>query len=223
VIEETLPPPELVNALRDEAMAEVEAAAVRRLPNFSEDAAAVTLWYLHTHGAVRAEELTVGCHNAGIRPHDDRAFGPVYNRLKREGLIEVVGHARRERGHGTTGGTVYALANGDHGMSETELLAGKALEAAIIKLATLKASIKSLEAQEEALAEDVMAGIFASPTVDHYLIPKVGKMAVQTKDTTTINGAELIAAGVPVDKVMAATHTTTSRPFLRWYPKKEKE
>jgi len=101
--------PESVEEERDRAMAQVGTHAEERRPGFGEAAAAFVLAYLETHGASPGELITVECSEAGIRPHDDRAFGPVYMRLAREGLIEKVGTCRRERGHGTAGGNIWDL------------------------------------------------------------------------------------------------------------------
>lgn len=57
---------------------------------------------------MRGEDLVNGAKLAGIRPPDDRAFGPVFAKAIREGLIEPVGFAPRVKGHGTAGGRVYA-------------------------------------------------------------------------------------------------------------------
>lgn len=65
--------------------------------------------YLRRHGASPGEDITDACKQEGIRPHDDRAFGPVYNKLSRDGIIEKCGEAKRRKGHGTTGGNVWKL------------------------------------------------------------------------------------------------------------------
>jgi hypothetical protein len=103
----TLPDPETVDALRDEAMGQVEAHA--GIP-FAEQAVVFIFDYLVNHGPTSGEVLTIACKQAGIVPHDDRAFGPVYMRLSRAGLIVKQGSIRRERGHGTSGGNIWALA-----------------------------------------------------------------------------------------------------------------
>lgn len=56
---------------------------------------------------LRGEDIVNGAKLAGIRPPDDRAFGPVFAKAIREGLIEPVGFAPRVKGHGTAGGRVY--------------------------------------------------------------------------------------------------------------------
>lgn len=54
------------------------------------------------------EELTDRMKEAGIVPHDDRAFGSIFSKAIRDGLLHVVGSATRTKGHGTAGARVYA-------------------------------------------------------------------------------------------------------------------
>lgn len=56
---------------------------------------------------VPGESVTLACRRAGIAPHDDRAFGPVYAKAIKNGDIRVVGSCQRVRGHGTAGGRLY--------------------------------------------------------------------------------------------------------------------
>jgi hypothetical protein len=46
----------------------------------------------------------------GYRPHDQRAFGPVYAGLARRGAIKCLGFCERQKGHGTSGGRIWSLA-----------------------------------------------------------------------------------------------------------------
>lgn len=94
---------------RDEAMAQVEATAVRVDPQFPSKAAVFILGYLKEHGPTSGEILTLECKKAGIIPHDDRAFGPVYYRLAKANQIERVGTCIRKRGHGTRGGSIWGI------------------------------------------------------------------------------------------------------------------
>jgi hypothetical protein len=107
----TAPKPQTprVNRDRDAAMARVEQAAEERRHHFKRDAEAFVLAHLREHGPTAGEVLTAKCKAAGIVPHDDRSFGPVYMSLVRGGFIEKAGMVRRERGHGTAGGNVWAL------------------------------------------------------------------------------------------------------------------
>ena len=91
---------------RDEAMETIEKNAGEL---FRERAKAFVLNYLREHGEKPGEDITDACVKAGIVPHDDRAFGPVYMALARKGLIEKCGLVVRRRGHGTTGGNVWRL------------------------------------------------------------------------------------------------------------------
>lgn len=58
------------------------------------------------------EQLTNMMKLSGIRPGDDRAFGPVFAKAIKQGLIAAVGFAPRVKGHGTAGGRVYAKGEG---------------------------------------------------------------------------------------------------------------
>lgn len=102
-------PRQVVNRERDAAMQRVSERAEARRRQFLVDAKAFVVAYLREHGATSGEVLTNQCKAAGIVPHDDRAFGPVYFGLSQAGVIEKVGTVRRERGHGTAGGNVWAL------------------------------------------------------------------------------------------------------------------
>lgn len=101
----------MVTAARDAAIASVSANAEEASPGFAERAAEFVLDRL-TSGPASGELLTDACRNAGIVPHDDRAFGGVFLRLSRRGLIVKAGTCQRRKGHGTSGGTVWALAGG---------------------------------------------------------------------------------------------------------------
>jgi hypothetical protein len=102
-------PPEIATALRDDAMALVKDHAEDHRPGFHVLALDFVVAFLARFGPTPAEQLTAACKNAGIRPHDDRAFGPVYMVLARHKRIVKVGSVRRERGHGTAGGNVWML------------------------------------------------------------------------------------------------------------------
>lgn len=58
--------------------------------------------------AFAGEDCTNAAKAAGIRPHDDRAFGPVYAKAIRTSVIRVVGYVPRVKGHGSAGGKLYA-------------------------------------------------------------------------------------------------------------------
>jgi hypothetical protein len=94
---------------RDRILADLEARAKAR---FSVEATRVILRHLEQHGPTAGEALTDAVKAAGILPPagmDDRAFGPVYMKLARLGVIEKVAPAPRLKGHGTSGGNVWGL------------------------------------------------------------------------------------------------------------------
>jgi len=108
-----LPPtasPYLVD--RDRILRNLEDRAEQLRRQFSVDAARIILRYLETHGPTSGEVLTDAVKAAGIvppPPMDDRAFGPIYMKLARLGVIEKVAPAQRMKGHGTSGGNVWGL------------------------------------------------------------------------------------------------------------------
>lgn len=102
-------PRTVTNGLRDAAMEQVADHAEDEEPGFADEARAFVIAFLARYGPAPAEHITDACKRAGIVPHDDRAFGPVYMTLARREQIVKVGSVRRERGHGTAGGNVWAL------------------------------------------------------------------------------------------------------------------
>jgi hypothetical protein len=104
------PDPERVKRQRDLALARIQRSAEDRYPGFGDDAEACVLRLLEQQGPMPGEQLTLACKADGIVPHDDRAFGPVYSSLRRQGLIVPVGSCRRLRGNLTAGGIVWARA-----------------------------------------------------------------------------------------------------------------
>jgi len=79
------------------------------VPDFSLRARMHVLAVLAGQGAASGEQLTKSCKDAGIVPHDDRAFGAVYAWLVRTGQLQCVGMVPRTKGHGTSGGRVWRL------------------------------------------------------------------------------------------------------------------
>ena len=89
------------------------ALAESRDPAFAERAYQFIVNHIREQAKpVSGESATLACVAAGIQPHDDRAFGPVYARAIRAGEIQVVGFTSRRRGHGTAGGRLYAAGYG---------------------------------------------------------------------------------------------------------------
>lgn len=58
------------------------------------------------------EDIVNAAKVAGIRPPDDRAFGAIFAKAIREGVIVPVDFAPRVKGHGTAGGRVYVRGEG---------------------------------------------------------------------------------------------------------------
>lgn len=82
--------------------------AAKQRADFMAKACAFVVRYLAQHGPTSGEALTLACRAAGIVPAgDDRAFGPVYMALVKQGAIEKCGSCRRERGRGTAGGNIW--------------------------------------------------------------------------------------------------------------------
>lgn len=65
---------------------------------------------LRADGPTAGEVLTDRAIAAGFRPHDSRAFGPVYAALARRKAIRCVGYCERTKGNGTAGGRIWSLA-----------------------------------------------------------------------------------------------------------------
>lgn len=94
---------------RDEGMENVTLCAERNDPGFTDRACEFILQYLAVSGPSSGEQITNACKDAGIVPHDDRAFGPVYCLLSRAKSIVKTGTCKRARGHATSGGNIWDL------------------------------------------------------------------------------------------------------------------
>ena len=104
-------PPLQIARQQGAVMGELAADRAERAdPTFRERAQAHVLAYLKDHGTSSGELITDACKLAGIRPPDDRAFGPVYAGLARKGMIVSAGFCARRKGHGTAGGRLWRLA-----------------------------------------------------------------------------------------------------------------
>lgn len=101
---------EHARAAGQEAGERAAAKAQRQDDGFRERAAAFVLGYLQQHGTSSGELITDAAKLAGIKPADDRAFGPVYATLARAGKIVAAGFCARRKGHGTAGGRLWRLA-----------------------------------------------------------------------------------------------------------------
>lgn len=96
-------------AVGESAANACEAKARRGNPEFTEKAEAAILAHLRAVGTASGEALTDVAMAHGARPHDARAFGAVFGRLSRRGVIRTVGFCMRAKGHGTAGGRIWGL------------------------------------------------------------------------------------------------------------------
>lgn len=107
----TAPPIVQARSVGQAAAEKAQARAERSDPTFSERAAKHILYSLGHLKEASGEALTDLCKRDGITAPDDRAFGAVYAQLVRKGQIRCVGFVPRAKGHGTSGGRVWRLAN----------------------------------------------------------------------------------------------------------------
>lgn len=100
--------PVFAQAAAGRAAAEACAAKAERTTAFSSEVARAVVLELLADGVARSgEQLVDACQRRGLVPHDARAFGAVFGKLKRDGLIEEVGFVARSKGHGTSGGRMW--------------------------------------------------------------------------------------------------------------------
>jgi hypothetical protein len=98
-------------AAAGQAAAEACAARAERTTAFDADRARAAVLEVLSDGQARSgEQLVDHCQRLGIVPHDARAFGAVFLKLKRMGLIEEAGFVARTKGHGTSGGRLWRAA-----------------------------------------------------------------------------------------------------------------
>lgn len=77
----------------------------------SEGAGRFIVGWIRRYGPTSGEALVRAAKEHGFRPHDARAFGPVFKRLlKHEQVKALRSDLPRERGHGTSGGRLYGVA-----------------------------------------------------------------------------------------------------------------
>lgn len=103
------PPLSQARAAGDIGMQRAQARAERDEPGFSQRAEALIIEKLK-HGPASGEACTDYVRAAGLRMADGRALGWAYQDLISRGVIVRVGECPRARGHGTRGGSIYALA-----------------------------------------------------------------------------------------------------------------
>jgi hypothetical protein len=79
--------------------------------DFRDQARGWILSYLRTHGDSSAEDITDNASECGLVPPsgEARAWGAPFNALARQGRIEAAGTARRRKGHGVRGATVWRI------------------------------------------------------------------------------------------------------------------
>jgi hypothetical protein len=86
-------------------------AKAERTTEFSSEVAKAAVLDLLADGRPRSgEEIVDHCLRLGIVPHDSRAFGSVFARLRQQGAIEAVGFTERRKGNGTAGGRIWRVA-----------------------------------------------------------------------------------------------------------------
>jgi len=90
-----------------------------------------------------------------------------------------------------------------------------------------KAQLKGLETMIDDLEAEIMTQVFQMPDVflpDGKIsyMSELGRTAIETKTTRTISREMLVAQGVEIEKIEAATNTTQSKPYVRIYPAKAK-
>lgn len=94
---------------RDVGMTRAAEKAERNDPTFSERARDFVLTYLANNGDTSGETIVIEAVKAGIKPRDERAFGPVFAVLARRQQIHKVGSCIRLKGHASEGGKVWGL------------------------------------------------------------------------------------------------------------------
>jgi hypothetical protein len=105
----------MARKLGEEAANKAADRADQDAPGFSERALEhirKTILTAAPDAQLRGEDIVNSAKVAGIRPPDDRAFGSIFSKAIRLGFIEPVGFAPRVKGHGTSGGRVYARGRG---------------------------------------------------------------------------------------------------------------
>jgi hypothetical protein len=75
----------------------------------SAGAARFIVAHLIRYGDTAGEVLVDEAMAHGYRPHEQRAFGPVFAGLSRKGLIRTVGYCLRTKGHSGSGGRIWAV------------------------------------------------------------------------------------------------------------------
>lgn len=96
---------------RNAALESVADHAEQHDPGFAVAAESFALGYLTQYGPTSGEIIVNACKAAGIVPHNDRAFGPVFLRLARSRRIVKAGYTPRLKGHLAPGACIWRLAS----------------------------------------------------------------------------------------------------------------
>ena len=100
----------IMNTAREAGHIGAARAVQRCAPDFVARAKKFVIGYLAQRGQAPGEIIVDLCKQAGIVATDDRSFGAVFATLSRANQIRCVGYCDRKKGHGTSGGRVWALA-----------------------------------------------------------------------------------------------------------------
>jgi len=77
--------------------------------SFGNSAKEFVVQYLNVEKEASGEQITNACKDSGLRPPDDRAFGPVFRSLMIRNVIEKGGTCPREKSRCSTGGHLWRL------------------------------------------------------------------------------------------------------------------
>lgn len=95
---------------RDEGMDRVERNAG---DEFAAQARFFILDYLASNPPTSCEVIVNACKKTGVIPHNDHAFGPVFLKLFRNGVIIKAGMTKRFKGHCAPGANIWTLPRHD--------------------------------------------------------------------------------------------------------------
>jgi hypothetical protein len=77
---------------------------------FMHEASQAVIRHLKTVAESSSEDIVDACKAAFIRPREDRAFGAIFAKLSRTGVIQKAGYCQRRKGHACAGGIIWRLA-----------------------------------------------------------------------------------------------------------------
>jgi hypothetical protein len=99
---------DLSRKLGEIGIARSQRLAERKIVSFTERAARTMLAALQLHGPMSGEAMVDAAKRGGFDTGEDRAFGACFRWLSRRALIKQVGECPRTKGHGCSGGRVWA-------------------------------------------------------------------------------------------------------------------